>query len=269
MTVHVVDYNNAESLRFALSGIDIVVSTILGPNQLRLIEAAIRARVRRLIPAEFEGPPRLRPADDPLDRGRHAARHLLQQHRNRIQSMTIICGIFYERFQRGGLNAARIGATSGFSGEGDYIMDINNMTAQVPVYNRNNQYTTICMTSVRDVARLVVRALDLDRWPPELSIYAERMTVYDVVTLVSSLKEEEFQPITWHINQDLLRAELSQAIAAQDIYRQRRTQALMATAEDRYNFRNPNFRQAFPDFQLTPFRDWICRAWDLEDDDDE
>ncbi|KAL9088594.1 MAG: hypothetical protein Q9165_006114 [Trypethelium subeluteriae] len=269
MTVYVVDYNNAESLRFALSGIDIVVSTILGPNQLRLIEAAIRARVRRFIPAEFEGNPRLRPVGDPLDRGRHAARDLLQQYRNRIQSMPIICGIFYERFQPGGLNAARIGATSGFSREGDYIMDINNMTAQVPVYNRNSQYTTICMTSVRDVARLVVRALDLERWPPELSIHGERMTVKDVVNLVSNLKGEHFQPITWHIDQDLLRRELSQAVAAQDIYRQRRTQALMATAEDRYNFRNPNYRQVFPDFELTHFQDWVCQVWNLEDDDDE
>ncbi|KAI9663628.1 MAG: hypothetical protein M1821_007118 [Bathelium mastoideum] len=282
ITVQVVDYNNAESLKFALSGIDIIVSTILGPSQLRLIEAAVRARVRRFIPAEFEGPPNLRPANDPLDRGRRAARERLYQYRNHIQYTIITCGIFYERFQPGGLSAARIGASSGFSGEGDYILNIRHMTAQVPVYDRNSQYTSICMTSARDVARYVVRALDLPQWPPELSVYGERMTVYDLVTLVSNLRGELldkgtlieprvtryaggrlFDPVTWYVSEDMLRSELNQAVAANDIYRQRRVQTLIATAQGQYAFNNPNLMATFADIRPERFRDWVTRVWHL------
>ena len=187
--VTVIDYRDIESLKYALRGIDTVISTVTGQGQIELIKAAVSIRVRRFIPAEFEGLPQLRTANDPLDRGRSLARQYLQYYAQFIQSTAFVCGIFYERFQPWGLQHTRIGLTSGLSGEGDYIMNCRNMHAKVPVYDgENNPTVTICMTAVRDVARFVVKALDLPQWPAELRITGQRVLVKDLVEFVQRLK---------------------------------------------------------------------------------
>lgn len=189
--VAVVDYRNLNNLTFALRGIDTVISTVTGANQVELIKAAVQARVRRFAPAEFEGPPQLRPTGDPLDRGRTAARQWLLHYQQHIQTTVFVCGILYERFQPGGLRHSAMGVTSGFSNEGDYIMNCRAMTAEVPAYNARNEPTvTICMTAAEDVARFVTKALDLPHWPAELRMSGQRVQVTDLVALVQQLKGE-------------------------------------------------------------------------------
>lgn len=182
------DYNNSASLQHALRGIDTVISTVTGPAQLALIEAAVWCRCRRFAPAEFEGRPSLRPANDPLDRGRAAAQTRLQYYRRQIESTNFICGILYERFSVGGLAANRIGLQSGFASEGDYILNARTMIASAPVYNESNGFSKICLTSAYDVARFVVRALDLPRWPAEMTMYGDKMTVSALVALVQECR---------------------------------------------------------------------------------
>ena len=187
--VSIVNYSNAESLQFALRGIDTVISTVTGPNQIELIRAAVATRVRRFAPAEFEGLPQLRSANDPLDRGRSLAQQWLSYYSRSIESTTFVCGVFYERFQPGGLIQSGIGATSGFSGEGDYIMNCRRMYAQAPIFDSNStDNVTICLTSVHDVARLVTKAIDLRQWPEVLRMRGERIRVKDLVELVQRLK---------------------------------------------------------------------------------
>lgn len=187
--VAVIDYSNEEELRFALRGVDTVISTVTGPNQTALIRAAVRARVRRFAPAEFEGLPGQRPTGSPLDRSRNEAQRLLAGLGNVLQSTNFVCGVFYERFQPGGLAQSLVGVTSGFAGEGEYIMDIRNMTAQVPALSASNQPDVmICMTSIQDVARFVTKAIDLPSWPPELRMSGERLPVHALVALVERLK---------------------------------------------------------------------------------
>lgn len=148
--VVVVDYDDADNLRYALRGIDTIVSTVTGPNQVQLIKAAVSARVRRFAPAEFEGPPQLRPPNDPLDRQRSIALSWLRHYRKNIEHTVFICGIFYERFQPGGLPRALIGHNTGYHGEGAYIFDCASMSAESPSMSPSNQpNVTICMTSVR------------------------------------------------------------------------------------------------------------------------
>lgn len=185
----VVDYNDIESLKYALRGIDTVISTVTGRSQIELIKAAVSIRVRRFVPAEFEGLPQLRAANDPLDRGRTLARQYLQHYAQFIQSTTFVCGILYERFQPGGLQHTRIGLTSGLSGEGDYIMNCRTMHAKVPAYDADENMTvTICMTAAQDVARFVTKAIDLPQWPAELRMTGQRLLVKDLVELVQRLK---------------------------------------------------------------------------------
>jgi hypothetical protein len=90
----------------------------------------------------------------------------------------------YERFSVNGMAAHGIGANTGYGGEGDYIVDVRSMTAEAPVYDSANNLAFICLTSAYDVARFVVRALDMPQWPAEMSICGERMSVNDLVEAI-------------------------------------------------------------------------------------
>jgi hypothetical protein len=168
-------------------GVDTVISTVTGRPQLRLIRAAVQCRVRRFAPAEFEGRPGLQAQSSILDCGKSAARDLLQEYAAYIQSTAFVCGIFYERFAVGGLRAHQIG-TRIASGEGDYIADLRNMTAVAPVYDAANKYSLVCLTSMYDVAKLVVKSLNMASWPSEMSICGERMRVHDLITLIGTCR---------------------------------------------------------------------------------
>lgn len=184
-----VDYDDFQSITFALRGVDTVISTVTGPRQIELIKAAVTVGVRRFAAAEFEGLPQLRPPSDPLDRNRALARRWLSHYSQNIQSTIFVCGILYERFQPGGLQQSRIGLTSGFGGEGDYMMDCRNMRAQVPAYDvNNNPNVSICLTAAQDVGRFVTRAIDLPQWPTELRMYGQRIAVKDLVATIQRLK---------------------------------------------------------------------------------
>ncbi|TKA80026.1 hypothetical protein B0A49_02304 [Cryomyces minteri] len=261
--VQVVDYNDPESLLFALRGIDTVISTVTGPPQLQLIRAAVQIGVRRFAPAEFDGPPSLRPNPDPLDRGQAAALAWLAHHRNSIQSTVFVCGILYERFQQGGLAQSRIGLSSGVAGEGDYIMDIRNMSAQVPVWMADNSYATVCLTAAHDVGRFVAKAIDLPQWPAELRMCGERVTVNTLVQLVQQLKGTTFNPIQWH-NPASLRSALILAVSQHDVPEQWRLQNLIATSAGRFDFVQPNLNAQFPAIQPLRFDDWLSRNWELQ-----
>lgn len=168
-------------------GVDTAISTVTGKPQIRLIEAAVRCRVRRFAPAEFEGRPGLQTPNGILDRGKSAARTLLLSYAAYIQSTTFVCGIFYERFAVGGLRALQMGAKIA-SGEGDYIADLRNMTAVAPIYDAANNMSSLCLTSMHDVAKFVVKSLDMASWPSEMSICGERMTVHSLVTLIGTCR---------------------------------------------------------------------------------
>ncbi|WPH02588.1 Hypothetical protein R9X50_00545300 [Acrodontium crateriforme] len=259
--VAVVDYNDMETLQYALRGIDTVISTVTGTNQIELIKAAVSARVRRFAPAEFEGLPQLRASDDPLDRHRTSALQWLAYYAQNIQSTVFICGILYERFQPGGLAALRIGRGSGIDREGDYIMNCRTMTATVPCYDENlNPTATVCMTAAQDVARFVTKAIDMPQWPPEMRMCGHRIGVKDLVILAQRLRGVMFNPITWH-NSESLRTELQLAITQQDDEQQTRLSALISTAEGHYDYQHADLNQRFPDLRPIPFPDWFVAKW--------
>ncbi|EME48725.1 hypothetical protein DOTSEDRAFT_19238 [Dothistroma septosporum NZE10] len=261
--VVVVDYENPETLQYALHGIDTVISTVTGESQIVLIKAAVAARVRRFTPAEFGGRPHLCSANDPFDRGRAAARQWLNHYAQQIQSTIFVCGVLYERFQPGGLQQSRIGIDSGIGGEGDYMMDCRNMTASVPAYNPNYEpNVTICMTAAQDVARFVVKSLDLRTWPPELLMCGGRVPVKDLVMLVQRLKGQTFD-VQWH-DPTTLRAELQVATAQNNRARQLRIQALIDTAEGCYDFTQPNLNQYFNNMRPMDFATWFVRKWNSQ-----
>lgn len=186
-----VDYNNSEDLRYGLTGVDTVISTISGQAELNLIDAAAHARVRRFVPSEFEGPPSQRHTSDSMDRGnRESLSRLMHYKQYGMNYAVFVCGVFYERFAPGGMaESVQIGRGSHIGGEGDYLMNIRNMRAYIP-FNTTGQPVYICMTSAQDVARFVVAALDLPQWPPECEfrVCGSRMRVEDVVKVAEDIR---------------------------------------------------------------------------------
>ena len=187
--VVVVDYNNASDLRFKVRGVDVVISTINGTPQMRLIDAAAAERVRRFIPSEFEGSPFSRPPNTFLDNGRRAALARLQEcEAQGLRSTVFTCGIFYERFAPGGMAAFQIGVRNAIGGEGQYVLDMRQGRAMIPPSNGTGRPVHVCLTSARDVARFVVAALSLPSWPREFRMRGERMTIAELVSIGEQLR---------------------------------------------------------------------------------
>lgn len=189
------NYGSVEDLRYTLQGVDLVISTISGDSQLNLIDAARRARVRLFVPSEFEGALGHRPTnDDSLDRGSRAAldllRHWSQSRSNPMQYTVFSCGIFYERFAPGGLNAYNIGAGSNIQNPGDYLVDVGNATAEIAEHNAQGRPVQVSMTSMYDVARFIAAAIDLGpgTWPREFKMRGDQMTVRDIVGACSNIR---------------------------------------------------------------------------------
>jgi hypothetical protein len=167
----------------------VVISTISGPAQLALIEAAAHCHVSRFIPSEFGGLPSLRPATSPFDQGRHAAlQRLAELTSSGMVSTVFSCGIFYERFAPGGLQQSQLGLSSHIAGEGDYLMNFRNCQAEIPFESIAGPSPYVCMTATQDLARAVVIALDLSSWPKVFQLRGDRLTVEDIVSIAEQVR---------------------------------------------------------------------------------
>lgn len=100
------------------------------------------------------------------------------------------CGVFMESFHPGGLGFLNIGYGSNVSGAGDYLLDINNGTAEYARYNSAGRTVRLCLTSVSDLVRFIVAALDLGprSWPREFTMRGDRLSVFEVVETCSRAK---------------------------------------------------------------------------------
>ncbi|KIW03570.1 uncharacterized protein PV09_05325 [Verruconis gallopava] len=264
--VLVVDYNDQNSIQHAVTGVDTVISTVTGLPELRLLEACVAQRVRRFAPAEFEGRPSARPSNDPLDRGKKTILDWLDYYKSSVdlESTVFVCGVLYERFGPGGLAAHRLGLNTSLCNEGDYIINCRTMEANAPVYNANNQANVyVCMIGVQDAARFITRALDLARWPREMTMAAERMTVNEIIDTVVRVRGTPLTSETWH-SPATLRHELQLAEMFNDIPRQMRAHDHLATINGRYVFSAPgNLRNSAITRDIVPvrFETWLRSVW--------
>ncbi|KAG5951685.1 hypothetical protein E4U53_002498 [Claviceps sorghi] len=267
--LHVVNYNDRESLKFALQGVDLAISTISGPEQLNLINAAAIARVRVFVPSEFEGSISKRPShDDPLDRGSAQALALLKQWEGSsgMRYTVFACGIFMERFHPFGLGYLNIGYGSGVSGAGDYLVDINNCTAEYSEQNARGQKVRVCLTSVYDVVRFIVAAVDLEpqNWPHELTMRGDRMSVRDIVWTCSRFKNAAFEH---HVRQPAQLQALSNYYAqVGEDDKLAYYQQLVATTNGRYDFSKASLNDALEksrhgDVQPMTLARWLTNIW--------
>ena len=141
-TVLVVDYTGEADLVYHLGGVDLVISMVTGYDQLLFIDAALKAGVRKFVPAEFSGLPNKRPPA--LDQKHSMALSRLRGHVEEGMTFTTIsCGLLYERFGPGGLQGANMGHVSGNNTEGDFLMDVRTVRSQfIGVYFMPTTYCT-------------------------------------------------------------------------------------------------------------------------------
>ncbi|ODA80272.1 hypothetical protein RJ55_03230 [Drechmeria coniospora] len=268
--LQVVDYGDLASLTFTLQGVDLVISTISGREQLALIQAAARSRVRNFVPSEFEGALSRRPAQqhDPLDRGSGQAMALLKQlaAQCRIKYTVFSCGVFMERFHPYGLGYLNIGHGSGIAKPGEYLVDIGNATAEYADKDSKGRTVRICLSSVYDVVRFLVAAIDLgpERWPSEFTMRGDRMSVRELVDTCSYVRNVVFHRHTRSTSE--LQAYLNYHVEAGDVDRVAYYQRLLATANGRYDFSRATLNEAIERSDLVevqPLRlsQWLINMW--------
>ncbi|KAK2796001.1 hypothetical protein FQN51_009546 [Onygenales sp. PD_10] len=254
-----VDYSSNSQLQYALTGVDTVISTISGQAELALIDAAAQVHVRRFVPSEFEGGLSSRPAANILDRGNSSSLARLEHYQKYgMQYAVFACGIFYERFAPGGMAAFQLGNGTYISGEGDYLMNVRMMTADIPYFNAAGGTVRVCLTSAQDVARYVVAALDLPHWTTEFRIYGDRMALSDIVQTAEIIRGVQFNKTI--CSDESLQNSLEYAKASGNTLQQWRLHHLMATTAGCYDFGSPNLQ---PYVSVIPqrFRDWLVAAW--------
>ncbi|KAI1129084.1 isoflavone reductase [Nemania abortiva] len=264
--VAVVDYNNLDTLQFFLQGVDLVISTISGVEQLNLIDAARRARVHTFVPSEFEGAlgHRPAPANDPFDNGSSAAldrlRHWASQRSSPMRFTVFSCGIFYERFAPGGLGAYNMGTTSRIPHQGAYLIDVGAGEAELPETNPQGRQIMITLTSAVDVARFVAAAIELDinTWPREFRMRGARITPQRIQQFCSEVRQTQFQVIS---------RPYTEIVQWLDYYRQHNDeerwfsmQHLLQTADGRYTFGDANLNELV-DIEPRGFRQWLYDNW--------
>ncbi|KPM37067.1 hypothetical protein AK830_g9499 [Neonectria ditissima] len=264
-----VNYNDLESLAYALQGVNLVVSVVKGNEQLNLINAAATSGVQLFVPAEFEGSLDKRSSrHDPLDPESYSS-----QARSLMRSLSLrytifSCGVFMERFHPFGLGGSvNIGVDSDLSEAGSYLLDINTATAEIVEKDSDGHTVRICMTSVHDLAQFVVAALDLGpaNWPREFTLRGDRMSVRDVVGTASRYLNTPFQIQNRQAGD--LQPWISHYAQAGDPVTAARYQRLLATVNGRYDFRTSNLNDAIhaspyvEDVRPMTFRQWLASVY--------
>jgi hypothetical protein len=77
-----------------------------------------------------------------------------------------------------------IGASTSVAYQGSYLVDIGEGTAEAVEYNMAGQPIFVSMTSVNDVARFLVAAIELGLhdWPGEFRMSGDRRTVSEILS---------------------------------------------------------------------------------------
>ncbi|KAI1303452.1 isoflavone reductase [Xylaria venustula] len=264
--VAVVDYHNPGNLQFILQGVDLVISTVSGVEQLNLIDAARQARVHTFVPSEFEGSLNHRPEpdDDPFDNGSAGALQQLQHwssSRHYPMKYTVFsCGIFYERFAPGGLQTYNMGASCHLSRQGAYMIDVGLGTAEIPTTNAQGRQIQITLTSAFDVARFVAAAVDLgiDNWPREFKMRGARITPQRILQFCSEVRQMEFDVINRPYHEILNWLEFYRTNNQEEMWFS--LQHLLQTANGRYTFGEANLNDLV-DVEPIGFRQWLSNNW--------
>lgn len=183
-----------------LKGVDLVISTVSGESQTALVEAAAQAQVRHFIPSAFSGPEQCQSQLGNPEEWNDLI-SLLDHHlaTSAMHYTLFTCGVFYERFAPGGLNALQISTFNNRHGavgeEGNFLVDVRAGKTTIPVISGTEELS-ICMTSARDVARYLVATLqryeDMSIWPKEFKFCTERLKMSELLEICSRVRGKHY-----------------------------------------------------------------------------
>lgn len=117
------------------------------------------------------------------------------------------CGIFMEHFHPFGLGSFSIGHGAGVANVGDYVLDMTLGIAEYPEKTAKGNTVRICMTSIYDVVRFIIAAVDIGpkHWPKEYTLRGDKLSLRDVVDLCGQARggtyssfNETRMPLTYH-----------------------------------------------------------------------
>ncbi|PSN66484.1 NmrA-like family protein [Corynespora cassiicola Philippines] len=183
-----VDYTNIEALTAFLEehNIHTIISTFginatsLSISQLNLIKAADASKVtKRFIPSSFaiaypEDGVNILP---PLEHYFSSLKALQATH---LEWAPVINGTFLEYFAPPALKSYHPHTT--------LVLDMEHKVAGIP----GDGNMPVTFTYTFDVARFVVAALDLDKWPRELRIIGDELTLNELLFLAEDTKGAKF-----------------------------------------------------------------------------
>ncbi|KAJ2894776.1 isoflavone reductase family protein [Zalerion maritima] len=196
-----VDYNSQSSLRYALRGADLVLSTVKGQPQLNLIRAAKHEMISRFVPAEWEGALSHRSGtEDARDPGSQdalsALRDASRSSRHPMNYTVFSCGLFYEWFAPGGLSVYQVASEDTYCNfQGALFIEGESMAATITENNAEGRTVRVSMTSISDVGRFVAAALDLGiaSWEKEYKMRGTQMSVRDIVATFGRVRNGMLQ----------------------------------------------------------------------------
>ena len=174
-----VSYDNPVALTKALEGVHTVISTIAGlisaKTQLALLDAAVKAGVKRFAPSEFWA--RITGPDFPLApfRPKWTVTEAVQE--SGLEYTLFEVGIFTNYFANG---TPGIGHLFPFPFQFDVEHYKATLAADTSVYH--------VYTSVEDVGRFVAASLDLEKWPEVSQMQGDRKTVAEVLRLAEQVR---------------------------------------------------------------------------------
>ncbi|KAI9900018.1 hypothetical protein N3K66_004280 [Trichothecium roseum] len=263
-----VDYNRHDSLRYALRGIDLCISTVAGPEQINLIMASADSGVRLFVPSEFEGSMRQRPAHDPMDRGSIQAMSLLKHldSTKRMKYTIFSCGLFMERFSPYGLGHFQIGYGTSVASPGDYLLDARTGVAEYVELNQRRRNIQVCLTSVFDLVKFIVAAIDLGpgEWPKEWTLRGDRKSIRELLTAYSAASNIPITPMQRSYAD--LELYINHYIAEENSERVGYYRRLLDTAHGRYDFERTTLNEVVDasdlvDVEPLDFNSWLASVW--------
>lgn len=259
LNIYVVDYSDRASVRYALTGVHVVIVVSPGIHERVLLQEALNCRVRRFVPAHFAAQPVACHPLCPLDQHRAEMRRMLAEHRAELQSCLIVCGILYENFQPGGLSSAN-GERNSIAFE-DFPIDVDNMTALMPTnLDPTLPISPICLTSAQDLTRCITTLLDMASWPVEIRIHSERMSVERLLTTIEGTRGEPFAR-TEH-DEVVMSSALRVAVERGDIRTQSKIHHALSISQGLADYEENRLQDLFPTTPPMRFREWLSTVWE-------
>ena len=183
VTVCAVSYDDPASLASALVGVHTVISTISSPDiqsaihsQLALLDAAVKAGVKRFAPSEFGN--RSVP-NNPVEPFRFKWPVLEAVKKSGLEYTVFEIGIFMNYLASGTEGIGHLRPLK-------FIFDIENCKVTMP----GDGSAKVAYIRVEDVGKFVAASLNLPSWPEVSQMKGDLVALNEVLTLVKSVRGE-------------------------------------------------------------------------------